>query len=47
VIGQNHGQIGATAGDLLVSLLTLRRLATPERRTVLVPGIWRAGKTLR
>ncbi len=44
-IGQNHEQIGATAVDQLASLLTLRQFATPDRRTVLVPGVWRAGKT--
>ncbi|MBC8009490.1 MAG: hypothetical protein H7067_05295 [Burkholderiales bacterium] len=39
-------QAGATAVDRVASLLTLRQFATSDRSTILVPGVWRAGKTL-
>lgn len=46
-INQNHEQIGAAAVDHLVALLTLRQFAPAPRSTILIPGRWEAGATMR
>ncbi len=46
-IGQNHEQIGSLAVDQLAAILTLREFTSTPRRTVLVPGEWRVGSTMR
>ncbi len=46
-INQNHEPIGAAAVDQLVALLTLRQFAPAPRSTMLIPGGWKTGSTVR